>query len=157
MIYVILIISLLLECAISNIISLNSIFNPLFLIISLGLLYPYLKKDSTKYLIICSISGLIYDTIFYNSIFLNTISFFILGLIIILLNKYLSKNILNSVIISIIVITLYRLISYSILCIIGYTSFNIMILLKSIYTSLIINIIYEIILYNVLKRIKNMI
>ena len=154
---VILIISLLLECAISNIISLNSIFNPLFLITSLGLLYPYLKKDNTKYLIICSTCGLIYDIIFYNSIFLNTISFFILGLIVILLNKYLTKNILNIVIITIVSIILYRLISYSMVCIIGYTNFNINSLFKSIYTSLIINIIYGIILYNVLKRIKNMI
>ena len=71
---IILIISLLLECAISSIIILNSIFNPLFLIISLVILYPYLKKESTKYLIVCSVCGFIYDTIFYNSIFLNTIS-----------------------------------------------------------------------------------
>ena len=154
---IILIISLLLECAISSIISLNSIFNPLFLIISLVLLYPYLKKESTKYLIVCSVCGFIYDTIFYNSIFLNTISFFLLGLMIILLNKYLSKNILNAIIISIISIIFYRLISYSMVCMIGYTNFNILTLFKSIYTSLIINIIYGIILYNVLKRIKNMI
>lgn len=154
---IILIISLLLECAISNIISLNSIFNPLFLIISLSLLYPYLKKDSTKYLIICSISGLIYDIAFYNSVFLNTICFFILGLVVIQFNKYLSKNILNTIIIIITSIILYRLISYSMVCIIGYTNFNINSLFKSIYTSLIINIIYGIILYNVLKRIKNMI
>ena len=151
---IILIISLLLECAISNIISLNSIFNPLFLITSLSLIYPYFKKDTTKYLIICSTSGLIYDIVFYNSIFLNTISFFILGLIVILLNKYLSKNILNIVLITIISIILYRLISYILLILIGYTNFNLLVLFKCIYTSLVINIIYGIMLYLLLKKIK---
>ncbi len=154
MIYIVLIISLLLECVISNLIDLNSIFIPLFLLISFIVVYPYLKKDIEKYLIICTVSGLIYDISFYNSTFINTISFFIIGLLVILLYKYLNSNILNLVLKVIIIVTMYRIISFSMLCIIGYIDFNLTLLFRSIYSSYIINIIYIILLYLILFKIK---
>ncbi len=140
----ILFISLILETIVSNVVGINSIFIPLFFIMSLILIYP--KED---YLIICFICGLIYDICFYNSLFINTISFILIGLLIPNLKKY------NIYFKSIIVIIFYRFISYSMLVLIGYTKFNISLLFKSIYSSIILNIIFIILVklcYNIKRK-----
>ncbi len=140
----ILFISLILETIVSNVVGINSIFIPLFFIMSLILIYP--KED---YLIICFICGLIYDICFYNSLFINTISFILIGLLIPNLKKY------NIYFKSIIVIIFYRFISYFMLVLIGYTKFNINLLFKSIYSSIILNIIFIILVklcYNIKRK-----
>lgn len=140
----ILFISLILETIVSNVVGINSIFIPLFFIVSLILIYP--KED---YLIICFICGLIYDICFYNSLFINTISFILIGLLIPNLKKY------NIYFKSIIVIIFYRFISYFMLVLIGYTKFNINLLFKSIYSSIILNIIFIILVklcYNIKRK-----
>ena len=140
----ILFISLILETIVSNVVGINSIFIPLFFIMSLILIYP--KED---YLIICFICGLIYDICFYNSLFINTISFILIGLLIPNLKKY------NIYLKSIIVIIFYRFISYFMLVLIGYTKFSINLLFKSIYSSIILNIIFIILVklcYNIKRK-----
>lgn len=140
----ILFLSLLLEGVISNVVGINSIFIPLFLLVSLVLIYP--KKN---YLIICFICGLIYDVCFYNSLFINTISFIFIGLLLDKLTKY------NIYIRCIIVIMFYRFITYFMLVLIGYSKLNILLLFKSIYSSIILNIIFIIFVklcYNIKRK-----
>lgn len=152
--YLVLVISLLLEAIFSNIVSLNSLFIPLFLITSLVIIYPYFCKKNINFFLVCLISGFLYDLIFADSLFINTLSFSFAGIIIILGYSYVNYSIYSSNILNIIVIILYRIISYLLLCIIGYTTFNENILLSGISSSLILNIIYGLILYLVIDMIS---
>lgn len=154
MIYVVLIFSFLFECAFTNIVNINSLLIPLFLLTSFTVLYPYFKKERYNFIIVCSILGLIYDILFFNSVFINTISFFLCSIFIIIGYNYLNYNICNSNIINLIIICIYRIISYFLLYIIDYISFNWNILLKGIYSSLIVNIIYGIIIYIIVDLIS---
>lgn len=144
MIYLFLFISLLLESIFSNIVGINSILIPLFLISALVFIYP--KKN---YLSICIICGLLYDMCFYNSLFINTISFLLIGLLLKKISKY------NIYLRLIIVIIFYRFITYFLLILIAYSKFNIYVLFKSMYSSIIINIIYILFIkvcYNIKRK-----
>ena len=147
MIYVILIFSFLFEATITNILPLNSIFTPLFLLVSLTLLYPYFKNKKISFIIVCVICGLIYDITLTNSCFINTLSFGICGGLIVLIYNYVNYNIYSSNIINLIIIIAYRIITYLLLCIVDFIIFDEMLLLESISNSLISNIIYGIFIY----------
>ncbi len=152
--YLVLVISLLLEAIFSNIVSLNSLLIPLFLITSLVIIYPYFCKKNINFFLVCLVSGFLYDLIFADSLFINTLSFSFAGIIIILGYSYVNYSIYSSNILNIIIIILYRIISYLLLCIIGYTTFNENILLSGVSSSLILNIIYGLILYLVIDMIS---
>ena len=151
MIFIILIISFILELLFTNIIPLNSILIPMFTLVSLVLLYP-LFKNKNNYLITCLIVGLLYD-IYCSSLFINTLTFSLCGYLISIIFHFITDNIQSNILISIILIILFRTISYTLLIINDYTMFNINILLKGIYSSLIINLIYAFIL-NIIIKIK---
>ena len=153
MIYIIIIFSFLFESIMSNIVNMNSLFVPLFTLVSLSLVYPYFKKKYNNFIIVCGIVGLLYDIIFTNSLFINTISFILLSFLIIYNYKLFKYNILFSNLFNIILIACYRFISYILLVIIGYTKFNFYNLINGIYTSLIINIIYGVIIYIIIKKL----
>ena len=93
MIYLLLIISLILEASFSNLISNSSILVPLFFLTSLTIVYPYFKNNNQNFVITCIICGLIYDIIFYNTCFINTITFGLCSAIIIFLYDYINYNI----------------------------------------------------------------
>lgn len=153
MIYFTLIFSLIFEAIISNIVEIDSIFIPIFLLCSLVIIYPYIDKKN-NFLILSIISGFFYDNIFVNSNFISTISFFICAYLIIMLYKILNNNFINSLIAVILTLILYRLSTYLLLILIGYNGITFKLLFRSIYSSLIINIIYSIILYFILKKIN---
>ena len=144
----IIILSFILEGAVSNLVSLNSLFLPLFTITSLVYTYPYFNKNKKYHFIItCIILGIIYDIAYTNSLFINTFTFTLCSLIIIYIDNYIHDSIINSTIINIIMIVLFKTISYILLFVFGFIKFDYTILLKGIYSSLILNIIYGIILY----------
>lgn len=158
MISIILIFSLLLESAFSNIVPLNSLFIPLFVITSLTIVYPYFKKNKFNFILVCMIMGLIYDIVFSNSSFVNVITFALIGGILMLCYNYVKYNIYTANIINLIVLISYRIITYIILLSINYITFNNKILLSGIYSSILMNVIYGIILFyttDVLSRIFN--
>lgn len=154
MIAVILIFSFLFEAIFTNIVSINSIFIPLFLLTSIVLVYPYFKNKKFNYLLVCIILGVFYDIGFSNTIFVNTISFGILSGIIMVCYNYVNYNIYTSNIINVIILITYRVLTYIMLLSINYISFNRNILLKGIYSSLLINIIYGIILYIIIDLLS---
>jgi len=67
--------SFLLEGFFTNLVSLNSIFIPLFTLTSLIMLYPFfdINNNSHKYIIVAIVFGLLYDIVYTNSSFINTI------------------------------------------------------------------------------------
>ena len=151
MIYILIILSFVLESIITNMFSLSTFLAPFFTIISLVVLYPYFKNNNI-FMISCILCGIIYDISYTDSAFLNTLSFGLCGCFIVLFNIYFKYNIYSSIILNLIIIVIYRTISYSLLVVVGYFSFNKEILLTGVYKSLIVNLVYGIIIYWVCKK-----
>lgn len=140
--------SFFLESICSNYISINSsLFIPLFSIISLVIIYPYFNNKDLQFLQCCAGVGLAYDLIFTNTLIFNMVIFLGIGVIIKLINFFISNNPLNITLISALSIVFYRLITYIVLCIVGYLNFNFQVLYKSIYSSLLLNVIYAFFVY----------
>lgn len=153
MIYIILIFSFLFEASFTNIVNVYSFLTPLFLLTSLTILYPYFKKNNFNFVILSIICGLFYDISFTGSPFINTISFGICSGFIILGYNYMNYNVVNSNFINVIVICIYRIISYLLLCIIDYVTFNETFLIEGICNSLLVNVIYGIIIFIIISLI----
>lgn len=152
---VIIILSFILEGIFTNIVSMNSIFLPLFTITSLVITYPYFNKEKKyKFIIMSIILGIMYDIVYTNSLFINTFSFTICGLIIIFIDFLIPDSFFGKIGTNLLLIIIYKIISYFLLIIFGFIKLNYNILFKGIYSSLILNIIYGIILYFVCDLIS---
>lgn len=152
MIPIVIILSFFLEIVFSNIVSFSSLFVPLFLIVSLVLMYPYFKSKM-YFIIICAICGLIYDLGFLNTVFINTLCFTFVGLMTMFLHSYINYNLVSTNIVNVIIVIFYRTTSYLLLCLTAYTNFHISTLFRGIYSSLLANIIYGIVLYLLLELV----
>lgn len=143
MIYLILVISFLLDNLISFFLNTNLLFNPLLSLVSLIIIFRYYhRKDENKYLITSFVLGLVYDIVCTDTVFLNAGIYLLLSLFIIKFYKIFSYNLLNSAILLIIVIIFYRSITFLVLSNFNFISFNLYHLLQSIYSSLILNLLY---------------
>lgn len=154
MIPVIIILSFILESVISSLVSLNSLFLPLLTLMSFIIVYPYFNGNIRKFLIVCFITGIFYDLIYTDTIIIHGFLFLIIGYLIAKLNLIFSNNYINVVIMGTICIIIYRIISYGLLLITANISFDIMLLLKSIYHSLILNLLYVCLLYIITDQIS---
>lgn len=152
--YIILILSLIMENALSLVFYGNSLFIPLFLVISLYIIYPLLNGNNRKYIIVCLVVGLIYDIVFGRFICLNGVIFLILSLVIIKIYENFEISFLNNIFITILVICLYYFIKYLLIILCLNKAFNFPLLFKNIYSSLAINTIYSTIFYFVLNSKK---
>lgn len=112
MIYLVLIFSFLLEGAFSNLVPRDSLFTPLFFLISLTVLYPYFNNKRFNFIVCCLICGLLYDLIFTDSVFINTLSFSLIGCLIMYVYSYINYNLFSTSILNLIIIIIYRIISY---------------------------------------------
>lgn len=147
MIFVI-IISFVLDSLTSNLLMLSSYLYPLFSLMSMVIIYPYLKKRETKkYYFLCVVLGFFYDLLYTNTLFLNTIFFLLLALLTKMLYNLINHTIYSTVCISIFMISLYRLGNYLVFLLIGYIDLNLKLLFRSIYSSLLLNIIYVVLFY----------
>jgi rod shape-determining protein MreD len=147
LVFISVIISFLLDSILTSFIPINSIFLPLFSLISLIIIYPYFHKEENRYLVFSFLLGLLYDICYTDTIFLNAFIFLLISFFIKLINEYISNNVFNISFISMLVITIYRIITYFVLVIINYLKYDFNDLLVSIYSSLIINVFYGIMLY----------
>lgn len=146
--FIITIISFILEGILSKYISIESVlFESLFTLISLIIIYPYFHNNENKYFVLSFSIGLLYDIVYTNTIFFNAFIFLVIAIIIKKINTIISNNSINVAIISLIIIIIYRILVYLILCLINYLNFNIRELLYAIASSLILNMIYSILLY----------
>ncbi|MBP3461359.1 MAG: rod shape-determining protein MreD [Bacilli bacterium] len=150
MIILILIISFYLEGILSNI---GNIL-PLFTLISLIIIYPYLYNLKKDYYKICFIIGLLYDVAYTDTLFLNAFIFLIIGFFIIKINIIMTNNIFNVALISLIVVILYRILVFIILIFINYIDIDINSFFVSIINSLFINILYGMLLYKITDLIS---
>lgn len=143
MIYLILLISFFIDGMISFVFNNNILFNPLFSLMSLIIVFRYYKRrDNLKYLITISLFGLLVDIVCTDTLFLNAGIYLIIGIIIVKYYKFFTYNLLNSIILGLIVVCIYRLFNFLVLSNAGIISFDFNKLLKSIYSSFILNLIY---------------
>jgi len=131
----------------------DSIFLPLFTVLSLIEVYPLLK-NKRKLITIGIIMGVLYDVVYTQTLFMNTIIFFLISLTIIEVFKLLSYNSFNSLLLSILLIILYRTLSYAFFFILNDVQLNLGLLFKSIYSSLLLNIIYSVLFNFVYFKLK---
>lgn len=139
--------SFILDNLISNLLNYNSVFYPLFTIISLILIYTDFSKRNNNYFIYAFIVGLIYDISVTDTLFLNAFIFLMLAYILKKIFNKITYNYFSILFISIGTIIYYRVVTYLVLVVVNYLNFDIYVLLKSIYSSLILNIIHISIFY----------
>ena len=143
MTYLIILISFFLDGIVSFVFNNNILFNSLFSLMSLIILFRYYKRrDDLKYLITASLFGLLVDIVYTDTLFLNAGIYLIVGIVIIKYYKFFTYNLLNSIILGLIVVSLYRLLNFLVLSNMGVISVNFYKLLESIYSSLLLNLIY---------------
>ena len=147
---IIIIVSFILEGLCSLIFN-SSLLATTFSFLSLLFIYPFVKENK-NFMIISFIFGLIFVITYTGTVLLNAFIFLVASIIIIKLYKTFQMNPFNIIIISISLIIIYRSITYLFLLSISNQSFNIMVLLESIYSSLILNATYVFIIYFILTR-----
>lgn len=147
MIALFLLISFALEGIISNLVLENSVFVCLFSIVSLFVVYPLFNGEKTKYLAVAGIYGLIYDIVYTNCPFINTFAFLLTALIVIVVYNYLPINKVTFIFANIFIILFYQSISYLLLCIFDYTSFNDMTFFRGLYSCIISNSTFGVVSY----------
>lgn len=143
MIYLILLISFLLDGIVSFIFNNNVMFNTLFSLMSLIIIFRYYKRrEDLKYLITVFVVGLLVDIVYTDTLFLNAGIYLVIGIVIIKYFKLFTYNLLNSIILGFIIISLYRLLNFLVLSNTGVISINFYKLIESIYSSIFLNLIY---------------
>ena len=143
MIYLILLVSFFLDGVVSFIFNNNILFNSLFSLMSLIIVFRYYKRrEDLKYLITISFVGLLIDIVYTDTLFLNAGIYLIIGIVIVKYYKFFTYNLLNSIILSIIIISLYRLLNFLVLSNTGIINIDFYKLVESIYSSLFLNLIY---------------
>lgn len=156
MIYLILLISFLLDGIVSFIFNNNVMFNILFSLMSLIIIFRYYKRrEDLKYLITAFVVGLLVDIVYTDTLFLNAGIYLVIGIVIIKYFKLFTYNLLNSILLVFIIISLYRLLNFLVLSNTGVISINFYKLLESIYSSLFLNLIYIFCFFLKRRKYKN--
>lgn len=148
---VIIIVSFLLEGIVSNFVPMNSFLVPLFTLTALIMIYP-LFDEAALYYKYTFITGLAYDLLYTDTILFHAIIFCFMAFLITKLNLVLSDNFINTLIIIGVCILVYRVMTYSVLILVGSVDFSISDLIFSVLRSLIINLIYSLILFLIIKK-----
>lgn len=135
----------------ANIIEL-SYLTTIFSIISIVIIYDYFENQK-KYLLVTIIMAILFDIVYTNTFLLNVIIFIIIYLIIKQLDYYISNNIFTINIKSLVAIYTYHIMTFIILLLTHYNSYDMKIFLNIILKSAINTIIYTTISYLTLKKI----
>lgn len=149
--YIFLIISFILDFVLLNVLPFSylniSYLQPLFLVISVSLIYKLFNSDK-QYFITIVIVSILYGSLFMNNILLGMFLLLLVGMITKFYNKYINLNNFTIIIEVISIIILYEFLIYLITNISFITFFSINNLLYKISHSIIINLIYVILIYN---------
>ena len=141
----IIIISFILDIILSNLLpywkNSLSLFTPLFVPLTIYLIYPYYKTNK-KYLREVFITGLLYDLFMTNLLFFNSFIFLILGIITISIYKKFKIDFKSNIIFSIIIIIIYEITEVIIFNISKMTIISLKELIYYIIHSILINLVY---------------
>lgn len=154
---IIVLISLILDGLLTNylpyLVNNLSFFTPMFTLVSLFIIFPFYRKNPTKYYIIVFIIGLIYDLLYTNLLFFNAILFLIIAIV----SKYLYRNFeinyFKLIIYVVLIIAFYETLTASIILIFQLVPITVSKLIYKISHSLILNIIYAELIYLIINLI----
>ena len=138
--------SFIFENIFSNFVSTYSLFSPLFVLMTLIIIYPFLLNEKRSYYKYCFFTGILYDVIYTDTIVVHGLLFLIIGFIITKINLILANNHVNVMVMALIVMLLYRSILYCLLMLTGNVNANLYHFFQSIYLSFMANVIYVLIL-----------
>ncbi len=138
----------------SNFISTYSFFSPLFVLMSLIIIYPFLINDKRNYYKCCFIIGLLYDLIYTDTIIVHAFLFLLFGFLITKINVILTNNNINVMVVALIMIVLYRIVLYCLLILTSNVNPNLFNFIQSIYLSLLANIIYIVVMNIITDKIS---
>lgn len=130
-------------------------FIPLFTILSLIFVYPYLSNNKKYYLLYSFFLGLIYDLFFTNFYILNSIIFVLCGYFIYYIFKRFNYSLLTIIITTIFVIFFYNIFCFCILNFFLYTNYSLIEFSIILRYFIILNLIYSLFMYLIIKVIKN--
>lgn len=147
MIYLVLILSFLLDGIIFSLFSFTNPISPLFTMLSLLIIYPYCDTTKKIYYVYPLVLGVLYDITYSNSLFLNTLIFMGYSYLLLKIFKIFTINFINVLIISNLSIVFYRTAICLFMHIIGVMEFNIDVLIDSIIHSIMSNFVYIAIFY----------
>ncbi len=145
------ILSFIFDGVISLLISKNSLFLSLFSIMSLLVIFPYIK-NKINLVYIAILLGFLYDIVYTQTPFLNTIIFLVISLIILLFYKYVPLNFISTCVLLIIILIIFRTLSYILFILVNDYLFDFNSLLTSIYSSIILNVLY-VFTFNIILKI----
>ena len=153
----VLIISFLLQGAISNVIGYTindlSIFFTIYPLITLMILYPHFENRK-KFILLLVIFGILIDLVYSNTFILNTCLFYIIYI----MNKgfhfFFPYNLFTVSISSLLAVYTYHIVTFLLLIILNFHNYNLMMLVESITNSTIVTIIYTIIIYLIVNLLK---
>ncbi len=148
------IISFFLDAILFSSLNQDTLLCPLFTLLSLLIIYPFLSEERNKFLLISGVLGIFYDICYANTLFLNVFLFVGISYFIMKVMKRLSISILNTYLIGISIIGLYRTIHCLFFVVLGFSRWSFTLLIQSILSSIILNSIYLIIFYFVAKKIR---
>lgn len=154
---IIVLISLILDGLLTNylpyLVNNLSFFTPMFTLVSLFIIFPFYRKNPTKYYIIVFIIGLIYDLLYTNLLFFNAILFLIIAIV----SKYLYRNFeinyFKLIIYIVLIIAFYETLTALIILIFQLVPITVSKLIYKISHSLILNIIYAELIYLIINLI----
>ncbi len=151
---IIMLISLALESIINLNISFTSYLVPLFSLLSLILIYKFLKYSKKEYFIFAIVSGFIYDLVFTNFYVLNSVLFLLNSFIIYFYFKKMKYNLLNIILITIICSSMYNLMLFTLFNLFSYSTYSFLDFSYILGHFIIINVIYIILGYILLNKTK---
>lgn len=131
-----------------------SLFSTIYVIITIIIVNKHFENNN-KYYLLAFILGLLYDLVYTNTFVLNAILFLTISIIARHFIDLLPDNIININIISLLSIFIYHILSFIILVIINYNTYNIKLLLIICSHSIIMTIIYTTIMYLISNYISS--
>lgn len=153
-----LIISLILEVVMSNFFHSTltnvSLFNTIYTIIGLVILYPYFNNDKKYYLLVI-ICGILFDILYTSTFMFSLVIFIIIGILIKILYNAFPENIFMTNLISFICILIYNLLCFILLSLFSSISYDFVILINIILGSIIMTIVYTTISYYIIHYLFN--
>ena len=142
------IISLVLDILINRFINQDSLFIPLFTLVSILFI-----KNNKYYYIKLFFIGFLYDLLFTNYYVLNAFIYLIIGFINNMLLRIIDKNIIGYIFITIIDIFIYQLFLFLIFKIFRVNSYDLYDFIFIIKHYFLINILYLLLIYNIKKKL----
>ncbi len=142
------------EGVFSNFLKIYSLLSPLFVLMTLIVIYPFLLNEKNEFYKYCFFSGVIYDIVYTDTIIVHGFLFLIIGFLITKINLILANNHINVMVMALIVMVLYRSILYLLLVLTGNVNPSWEYYLQSIYLSIVSNVIYVFILNIVTDKLS---